>query len=219
MEKTTLKTLAYNTIKNKIVSCEYAPGMFLTEEQLKAELKISKTPIRDALIRIQEEGLVELKSKVGITVKPLTMRDINMCFEIRMLYEPYILEQYGSYLNEEVLEGYYQSFCLPGTDLDIISEKDYYQLDSDFHQMLIEACPNHYIKRTYALIQTQSERFRYMTGNESSARLQDSFKEHCQIISACLQKDWNEASRQMLHHLKESKRTTFELAFNNMINM
>ena len=48
MVKTNLKTLAYNTIKQKIVTCEYAPGTFLNEEILTDELKISRTPIRDA---------------------------------------------------------------------------------------------------------------------------------------------------------------------------
>ena len=57
MAKTNLKTLAYKTIKQKIVTCEYAPGMYLNEEILTEELKISRTPIRDALSRLEQEGL------------------------------------------------------------------------------------------------------------------------------------------------------------------
>ena len=63
MVKTNLKTLAYNTIKQKIVTCEYAPGTFLNEEILTDELKISRTPIRDAFKQAGAGGLIEIKPK------------------------------------------------------------------------------------------------------------------------------------------------------------
>ena len=46
MPKINLKTLAYNTIRSKIVTCQYAPGTFLNEEQLTTELSLSRTPVR-----------------------------------------------------------------------------------------------------------------------------------------------------------------------------
>lgn len=110
MVKTNLKTLAYNTIKQKIVTCEYAPGTFLNEEILTDELKISRTPIRDALSRLEQEGLIEIKPKKGITVTALSIKDVNMIFEIRKLYEPYILKNYGSFLDEDKLNEFYHIF-------------------------------------------------------------------------------------------------------------
>ena len=92
MPKTNLKTLAYNKIRQKIVTCEYAPGTFLNEEILTEALSLSRTPIRDALGRLEQEGLIEIRPKRGITVKSLTVSDINMIFEVRNLYEPYILK-------------------------------------------------------------------------------------------------------------------------------
>lgn len=220
MEKIKLKTLAYNTIKDNIVTCEYAPGTFLSEEQLSAELAISRTPIRDALGRLEQEGLIEIKPKVGITVKTLTIKDLTMCFEIRMLYEPYIIKKYGTSLSDEELARYYQIFSQPELHNTSANNNDeYYQLDSSFHQMIIDICPNHYMKKSYSLIQTQSERFRYMSGNVANNRLEETFREHCEIISACLLKDWDVAAKQLSYHLKESKRATFQLIFNNMVTM
>lgn len=57
----------------------------------------------------------------------------------------------------------------------------------------MDACPNIYLRQNYALIQTQSERFRFMTGNISNNRLEDTFREHIDIIIPCLQKDWDTA--------------------------
>ena len=82
MVKTNLKTLAYNTIKQKIVTCEYAPGTFLNEEILTDELKISRTPIRDALSRLEQEGLIEIKPKKGITVTALSIKDATPFYNI-----------------------------------------------------------------------------------------------------------------------------------------
>ena len=110
MPKTNLKTLAYNKIRQKIVTCEYAPGTFLNEEILTEALGLSRTPIRDALSRLEQEGLIEIRPKRGITVKSLTVSDINMIFEVRNLYEPYILKNYGSLLPVERLHGFYDIF-------------------------------------------------------------------------------------------------------------
>lgn len=220
MNKINLKTLAYNSIKSKIITCEYAPGTFLNEEALTEELNISRTPIRDALSRLEQEGLIEIKAKKGITVTPLTMKDINMIFEIRCMYEPYILKQYGNSLSDEKLAEFYRIFSHPNADSEEFKDNDYYyELDSSFHQMIIDACPNIYIKQNYNLIQTQSERFRFMTGNVSNNRLEETFREHNEIITHCLQKDWEVAAEKLLNHLEESKKATFKLAFDSMMGI
>lgn len=218
MTKLNLKTIAYSSIKQKIITCQYAPGTFLNEELLTDELNISRTPIRDALGRLEQEGLIEIMPKKGISIKPLTMKDINMIFEIRFIYEPYILKTYNSALTEEQLAGFYHIFSHPNAYSEQFKNNDYYyELDSAFHQMIIDTCPNIYLKQTYSLTQTQSERFRFMTGNVSNNRLEDTFREHSQIIEACLQKDWDSAVAFLMIHLEESKKATFKLAFDSMM--
>ena len=55
-----------------------------------------------------------------------------------------------------------------------------------------------------------------MTGNVSNNRLEETFKEHVDIIVNCLQKDWNAAAEKLLLHLDESKKSTFKLVFDSM---
>ena len=71
MPKINLKTLAYNAIRQKIVTCEYAPGTFLNEEFLTEDLNLSRTPVRDALGRLEQEGLIQIRPKRGIMVTGL----------------------------------------------------------------------------------------------------------------------------------------------------
>ena len=217
MAKTNLKTLAYNSIKQKIITCEYAPGTYLSEELITDQLKISRTPVRDALSRLEQEGLLEIRPKKGIMVTTLSIKDVNMIFEIRKMYEPYILINYGSLIPEDRLDEFYQIFSYKNADSECFQNNNYfYDLDSSFHMLIVNACPNIYLRQNYELIQTQSERFRYMTGNVSNNRLEETFKEHVDIIVNCLQKDWNAAAEKLLHHLDESKKSTFKLVFDSM---
>lgn len=217
MLKTNLKTKAYNEIRHRIVTCEYAPGMFLNEEMLTSSLGLSRTPIRDALSRLEQERLIEIMPKRGITVTPLTVNDINMLFEVRAMYEPYVLLHYGSMLPMDRLNQFYKIFSNNDSDSECFRNNDYfYELDTDFHQVIINSCPNIYIRNNYNLIRTQAERFRHMTGNVSNNRLEDTFKEHLAIIRPCLQGNWTEAADQMLYHLEESKKSTFRLVFKGM---
>ena len=172
MSKMNLKTQAYNTIRQKIVTCEYAPGTFLNEELLTTELGLSRTPVRDALSRLEQEGLIEIKPKKGIIVMPLSINTINMIFEVRQLYEPYILLNYGNALSVERLKDFYNIFSSSKTNHNCYNNNDYfYELDTEFHNFVVDACPNTYIHQNYNMIQTQAERFRYMTGATTGKKL------------------------------------------------
>ena len=63
MKKGSLKLQSYNIIKDKIIRCEYAPNTLINEEALREELGVSRTPIRDALSRLEQEGLIQILQK------------------------------------------------------------------------------------------------------------------------------------------------------------
>ena len=86
MKKETLKQQAYNIIKEKIINCEYPPSALLNEEMLKEDIQASRTPIRDALGRLEQEGLITILPKKGIIVAPLTIREINMVHDLLLFY-------------------------------------------------------------------------------------------------------------------------------------
>ena len=65
MSKVSLKQQAYTTIKNKILTCEYLPNSFLNEDLLCEELQVSRTPVRDALGRLEQENLIKIMPKKG----------------------------------------------------------------------------------------------------------------------------------------------------------
>ena len=209
-EKKSLKQQAYDEIKRKIVTCEYAPNTLLNEELLREELHVSRTPIRDALSRLEQKGLITILPKKGIMVSSLSINDINMVFEVRMMYEPYALLHYGSRIPYSVLTHSYELL----SDLDAMSEDwAFFQADDAFHAAVVQAIGNRCLLQTYERIQEQTLRFRVMTGQPSAPRLEDTSKEHTRILEACLKKDWSEAASAMKDHLINSKNATFDLLF------
>ncbi len=77
-----LKNQAYREIKQKILTCEYPPGTVLNEAFLCEALSISRTPVRDALSRLEHDHLLQIISKKGIVIESITLSDIGNYFEV-----------------------------------------------------------------------------------------------------------------------------------------
>ncbi|RGX55790.1 MULTISPECIES: GntR family transcriptional regulator [Anaerotruncus] len=211
MKKESLKLQAYNIIKEKIVNCEYAPNTLLNEEKLREEINASRTPIRDALSRLEQEGLIVILPKKGIMVSGLSISEVNMIFEVRMLVEPYALETYGRTLSDEVFLGFYSQF----SNQQESPPDRYFELDDEFHHTIVGAMPNRFLLNTYEGIHTQNLRFRVMTGQEQAERIENTVSEHIAIAKACLKKDWALAAGELRRHLIQSKNATFDLLLKN----
>lgn len=207
-EKKSLKLQAYHAIKKKIVTCEYAPNTLLNEELLREELHVSRTPIRDALSRLEQEGMITILPKKGIMVSNMSINDINMVFEVRLMYEPYALLNYGAQISYDTLTYFYDQL----SDLNaLLGENTFFQADDAFHATIVRAMGNRYLRQSYEWIHDQNLRLRVLTGQASSLRMEDTCKEHIRILTACLKQDWTAAAYQMEQHLTAAKNAAFDL--------
>ena len=80
------------------MTCEYKPNTFLNEASLIQEIDASRTPIREAPNKLEQEGFVQIIPKKGVMVTGLTLQEINQTFEARILLEPFIIANYMSAL-------------------------------------------------------------------------------------------------------------------------
>ena len=174
MQKESLKQQAYNAIKAKILNCEYAPNTFINEELLREEVSASRTPVRDAISRLEQEGLVKILPKKGIMVSDLSLSQINMIYETRLMLEPYAISHYGNRIEQDIYMNYYQDYqaYLKGGDLPY----SYDDMDDLFHQMFIDATSNVYFLKTYELINSQIKRMRIMSGECSEKRRKETIQ-------------------------------------------
>lgn len=207
MSKEPLKHQAYQIIKDNIINCVYAPGTIINEECIREEVDASRTPIRDALSRLEQEGLVKILPKKGIEISKITVRELNMVYESRNLLEPYAVKNYGNRIPLETYMHYYRLYSdyLDGK----IPEYSYSGMDESFHQLFIDACDNSYFTNLYSTIGSQIRRTRILSGQTSADRLHDTIKEHIAIVEAALKNDWKEAANAMQYHLSRSKTVMF----------
>lgn len=200
-----LKEKAYHAVKGKIISCEFAPGSFINESLLMQELDMSRTPIREALSKLDQEGFLEILSKRGVLVRGLSMTDISQTFEARLLLEPFIVRNYAHQIDRQTL------FALREETLQLIFSPEptangaevYFCLDDRIHRAICDACPNIYFRCMLTHIYDQSIRIRNMLKNRS--RHMDSCKEHILILDAILAGDAESAERFVTEHLLHSK--------------
>ncbi len=206
------KQYAYDFIKKRILSCEYAPGLHLNEQQLcEAMGGISRTPVRDAVSRLEQEGLLDILPKKGILVSELRFGDINRIFEVRMLLEPYVLRRYGNNLDTDQLRYFAQIM----SDHTKIPFDSFYDLDDQFHNFVMSAMHNQYLIDAYQNISNLNQRLRMLSGTLVENRLADTFTEHRAIIRACQQQNWELAAEAMTQHLEASRISTFQMIAKN----
>jgi DNA-binding GntR family transcriptional regulator len=83
---------AYDSLKRRILLCELAPGEELREAALAESTGFGRTPIREALRRLVQEGFVEVRPRQGYRVAPITLDSVHDVFELRLLLEPAAVE-------------------------------------------------------------------------------------------------------------------------------
>ncbi len=195
--KPSLKAQAYQYLKGKILSCEYAPNEFLNEQKLCAEMgHISRTPMRDALGRLEQEGLITILPKKGLMVSAITMHDVQSMYEVRQLVEPYALRAYGAQLPREELLKFMDQTQYPE------KVEDHYAADDAFHALLMSGLTNRYLLSSYERITGQNTRFRIMAGKLGIICESNTREEHMAILKPALDGKWDEAADAMQLHLK-----------------
>jgi DNA-binding GntR family transcriptional regulator len=199
-ETVALKKYAYNEIKRKILNCDYAPGCLLNEQFLTSELNISRTPIREALNRLDQEGLIRILSKKGILVSNISIIDLTHIYQVRIELEPYVVRMAGPHLDLEKLMYYRKLFYMESDDKNSIPELE---TDVSFHGYLTDNCHNKYIHQLMKKVLDENERIMIFTRNK--VRIEHARNEHLKIIDLLMVGDYEAASRVMRTHIENCR--------------
>lgn len=209
MTRTSLKQVAYDTIKSKIIHCELGPGSFLNEETLCQDLEMSRTPVRDALGRLEQEHLITIYPKKGFCVIPFTADDILNVYEGRILLEPYIIRTYCQHLDRSILDEM-RVLLKEEMKSSTMHTNNIYDLDYRFHSLIVQQCKNDYLIQLYNNLNVQNDRIRVLAGRSSDERLQITFDEHAKVFYELSIHHVEEAALAMEEHLNASKENSLE---------
>lgn len=205
------KQQAYSAIKAKILSGELAPSTDLSEEKLIQELGISRTPIREAVQKLSEEGFVNIYPRKGSVISEISLDLIRWVYEARKINEPYIAKSVCGKLPIEWLLKMKQNFqeILEQVDSDNLEcVKQYIHLDQELHETILEAHDNILLKNFMRNIYDHSQRLRIKTGLVNrQAKL--AVIEHLNILDALLDEDADRVEKASMVHLMEAVRTAY----------
>jgi DNA-binding GntR family transcriptional regulator len=176
---------AYGLLRQRIFDNTYPPGHQALESALAQELGISRTPLREALVRLQQEGLIEVVPRHGMRVLPLSARDMAEIYQILTALESVAAETLAakspSAAELEPLETATRdmSRALEADDL-----RAWAAADERFHLLLLELAGNRLLAQTVATYWDRAHRARMFT-LRLRPKPTHSTKEHADIV-ACI---------------------------------
>lgn len=208
LSDTSLRQVAYERIKRRILTGELTAGAPLSEKDLVSILGISRTPIREAIGRLEQENFLEVFPKRGIFVSRLSYEDIRNIYVIRLQLEPFAVRLAVPNISEEELHLQRSIWTLPGEPG---NADDHIHNDRNLHHAIFQATHNKYLVQVLDRLYDQATRIRYLSLNRAKSRQDDIHREHVRVIDALLTRDADAAERAMQDHLEHARDTALQV--------
>lgn len=201
-----LREVVCETLRDAIRKGVLQPGERLMEIQLAEELGVSRTPVREAIRKLELDGYVIMMPRRGTYVANLSIRDVNEVFEIRTSLDSLASGLAAERITDEELERLQRLLVTIGG---YIEEGDISQIvktDTEFHDLLYQASRNTRLVGIINNLREQVTRFR-ATSMSFPGRLQATLEEHRRIVEAIAQGDVREAQQAAEEHMEKSEHT------------
>lgn len=206
-----LSEVAYRYILERIISFEYKPNEPIIENDLCEKLNISRTPLREALRRLEAEGFVTKARNRGTFVRTYTAEDISESCDIRNLFEVYSLKKCIKNVSKWELEKVREDLESLKDDS---SAEEYYKSDTELHNMITKYCMNTRMLSIMSNLSVQLDAFQRISA-QTPNRLIKSKEEHMEILKAIEEGDFTKAKDALEMHLENVKESSIR-AFQKM---
>lgn len=202
-EPGTLADQAYARLKQMIFDFRLMPGNRCSESELAQRLSVSRTPLRQALQRLEREGFLQVLPKVGWQVAPLDFDVFDELYDLRILIECHAAQQLALAEERPALQVLADVWLAP-EDRRLADGAAVGQLDEAFHSQLVQASGNREMARVHREI---TERIRIIRRLDFTkpARVAATYDEHARILRAVTRRRGDEAQRLLRAHIEQSK--------------
>ncbi|MDD7718406.1 MAG: GntR family transcriptional regulator [Eubacteriaceae bacterium] len=193
-----------NIVRDRILRGEYKIGQKIKETQIAEELKVSRTPIREAFKQLEMEGLIDYVPNRGCFAKGFTAQDIEDLYSVRKALEVLAVEWAVERIDDDQLAQLKEKSDLMEFYAGRNDQKKVIEINTDFHNVIYNATGSRFmaqILRSYKDYIAQA-RVKTMFDKEF---LQQIFEEHRMILLAITEKDVEKAKQAMAYHLDRSK--------------
>jgi DNA-binding GntR family transcriptional regulator len=195
-----LEKRAYDAIKEAIMSFRLKPGQSLVENDLARQLNISKTPVRDALLKLEKEGFVIKVPYTGTYVGDITPQAVMDIFEIRAVLEGLAVRLATQLVKDEEIEEIQEIILQHHAASAVNDIKDAALLNKKFHEWIIHSASNPWLKQILSNLDDHLQRYRTLS-NFQTGRLDKSVEEHQHVLDAMKRRDAESAEKSLREHI------------------
>ena len=200
----------FERLESDILTGVYPRGSILTEISLSEDLGVSRTPIREAIRRLEQEHLVESTPK-GVMVLSITHDDAMIIYDIRMHAEGLAARACAEHITEEQAKELKELLDLQEFYIKKGDSEKVKNIDSQFHQKIYQFTGSPIYVDTLTPLHNKTQKFRKATMTKSG-RAEVSFKEHSSIYEAIASRDPDAAEQAMRHHVEQARNRLMDLS-------
>jgi DNA-binding GntR family transcriptional regulator len=206
LPRQSLRDMAYEAIKDRIITCEFKPGECINEASVSALLGLGRTPVHQALDRLMIEEMVEVIPRKGVIVKPVILQDVLQMVDVRLINETQCARLAAERADDSHIEGMAQVLEQARR---AISDRDIHtmmNLDREFHLLLARATKNFELAEVLRKLNERSLRFWFISFTTPDHH--HSFQQqHEAVFEAIRSHNGDEAERAMRAHIEAFRKS------------
>jgi len=200
-QKESLSTKIFNTLRDKIVFLEYPPGMSLSEKELCKAFKVSRTPLREAIRRLEEMKLVTVIPRYGTYVSQVEINEIRCAFEVKIKLEGLAGEVAAKRITADKLEELHSLIQRAEGLLKQERARTLIEIDTNFHEIIYESTQNPILQEILINLQSRCARL-WNSALSESIPIPQVIGQLKEIYLALKKRDSEKASRLLENHVR-----------------
>lgn len=201
MKKINNQTQAYERIKEQIMKAELKPGEKISKNALVKTLGIGDTPVREAILRLQKEGLLEIIPQSGTYVSYIDLQKVSEARFVRETLEISIMNEVIDLITTEQLQQLEQMIKIQQIYFESKNIEQYFQLDEEFHRFFYHIANKKHIWEWLQMLNVALNRYRFLRLEVKELSWKNILEEHKHILSLIKKKDKAQLSIAVAAHI------------------
>ena len=205
-----LRELVFESLREAIIAAKLRPGERMMEIQMAEEMGVSRTPVREAIRKLELEGLVVMVPRKGAYVAGLSLKDMVEVFEIRGALEGLAAELAAERATDEELEELERYLVKIAEEIESGDLSRVVETDTDFHTLMYKASRNSRLSQIINNLREQIQRFR-TTSLSYPGRMKIALEEHRKIVEAISVRDGELARKMAQDHIENAENSLMSM--------
>jgi DNA-binding GntR family transcriptional regulator len=204
-----LREVVFDAVREAIIDGVLRPGERLMESQLAEQLGVSRTPVREAIRKLELEGFVVMIPRKGAYVAGISLKDIADVFEVRAALEALATVLAAERITEEELEELERILVRKAEIIEQQEIELFIESDKKFHEILYRASRNQRLIQILTNLQDEVHRFRSVS-LASPGRMRVALEEHRKVVEALADRDITRAEALAWEHIENAENSLME---------